>query len=60
MGKFNVTVTRKVQTIPYENVTISLSQEFDDNEVSFDYAFKEVRDRVAKWIDVELQMLGVK
>lgn len=59
MTKFNVTYTRKVQTVPYENLTISLSQEFDDDEVSYDYAFKEVRDRVNRWIDVELQMLGV-
>lgn len=55
-----MTYTRKVQTVPYENVTISLSQEFDDDEVSYDYAFKEVRDRVNRWIDVELQMLGLK
>ncbi len=57
MGKFSVTYTRKVQTMPYENVTISLTQEFDEDEVSYDYAFKEVRDRVTRWIDVELQML---
>jgi len=57
MGKFSVTYTRKVQTVPYENVTISLTQEFDDDEVSYDYALKEVRSRVARWIDAELQML---
>ncbi len=60
MGKFSVTYTRKVQTMPYENVTISLTQEFDEDDVSYDYALKEVRDRVARWIDVELQMLGLK
>ena len=57
MGKFSVTYTRKVQTIRFENIEISLTQEFDDDEVSYDYAFKEVRDRVTRWIDVELQML---
>jgi len=60
MAKFSIIYTRKVQTVPYENITISLSQEFDDDEVSYDYAFKEVRDRVARWIDVELKMLGLK
>lgn len=57
MGKFSVTYTRKVQTVPYENVTISLTQEFDEDEVSYDYALKEVRGRVTRWIDAELQML---
>ena len=60
MGKFSITYARKVRTQPYENVTISLTQEFDEDEVSYDYALKEVRDRVARWVDVELQMLGLK
>ncbi len=33
---------------------------FDEDDVSYDYALKEVRDRVARWIDVELQMLEMK
>jgi hypothetical protein len=60
MAKFSVTYTRLVRTIPYENITISLTREFDEDEVSHDYAFKEVRDTVARWIDVELQSLGLK
>jgi len=58
MGKFTVSYTRKVQTVPYENVTISLTQEFDDDRCSPDYAFKEVRDTVNRWIAAELQILG--
>lgn len=60
MGKFSVTYTRKVQTIRFENIEISLTQEFDEDEVSYDYALKEVRNRVTRWIDAELQMLGLK
>ncbi len=57
MGRFSVTYTRKVQTVTYENVTISLTREFDEDEVSHDHAFKEVRDTVARWIDAELHIL---
>ena len=60
MGKFSVTYTRKVQTIRYENIEISLTQEFDEDEISYDYALKEVRNRVTRWIDAELQILGLK
>lgn len=60
MGKFSVTYTRKVQTIRFENIEISLTQEFDEDEVSYDYALKEVRNRVTRWIDAELQILGLK
>jgi len=60
MGKFSITYVRKVQTQPYENVTIGLTQEFDEGKVSHDDAFKEVRDRVEMWINYELQVLGLK
>jgi len=59
MGKFSITYVRKVQTQPYENVTIGLTQEFED-KMSHDDAFKEVRDRVEVWINYELQILGLK
>ena len=57
MGKFSVSYTRKVQTVPYENVTISLTREFDEDECSPDHAFKEVRDTVEQWVAAELQIL---
>uniref|UniRef100_A0A6M3M7W4 Uncharacterized protein n=1 Tax=viral metagenome TaxID=1070528 RepID=A0A6M3M7W4_9ZZZZ len=57
MGKFSISYSRKVQTVMYENVTISLTREFDEDEMSPDYALKEVRDTVVKWIDAELQIL---
>lgn len=60
MGKFSVTYTRKVQTIRFENIEISLTQEFDEDDVSYDYALKEVRNRVTRWIEAELQILGLK
>ena len=57
MGKFSVSYTRKVQTVPYENVTVSLTREFDEDEVSHDEAFKEVRDTVETWVNYELRIL---
>ena len=57
MGKFSVSYTRKVQTVPYENVTVNLTREFDEDLCSPDQAFKEVRETVAKWIDAELHIL---
>ena len=57
MGKFSVSYTRKVQTVPYENVTVNLTREFDEDEMPYDHAFKEVRDTVARWVDAELQIL---
>lgn len=57
MGKFSISYSRKVQTVMYENVAISLTREFDEDLCSPDQALKEVRDTVAKWIDAELQIL---
>ena len=48
---------RKVQTMPYENVTIGLTREFNEDEVSHDDAFKEVRDTVETWVNYELRIL---
>ena len=60
MNKFSISYSRKVQTVPYENVTVSLTREFDEGEMSYDEAFKEVRDTVEVWVNYELQVLGVK
>uniref|UniRef100_A0A6M3M070 Uncharacterized protein n=1 Tax=viral metagenome TaxID=1070528 RepID=A0A6M3M070_9ZZZZ len=60
MGKFSISYTRKAQTQPYENVTITLTCEFDDDEISPDYAFKEVRDKVNLWLNNELKSMGLK
>jgi len=60
VAKFSVSYARKVQTLPYENVTINLTAEFDDEAVSHDYAFGTVRDKVELWLKNELDMMGVK
>jgi hypothetical protein len=57
VSKFSITYSRLVQTVPFENVSVSLTREFDDEEVPYDYAFKEVRDTVARWVDAERQIL---
>ncbi len=60
MGKFSVSYSRKVQTKQYENMTIFLTEEFDTDEVSHDYAFSKVRATVEKWIAEELRTMGVR
>ena len=57
MAKFSISYSRKVQTVVYENVTISLTREFDEDEMSHDEAFKEVRDTVETWVNYELRIL---
>jgi len=60
MAKFSVSYSRKVQTKQYENMTIFLTEEFDTDEVSQDYAFSQVRATVERWITEELKAMGVK
>ena len=60
MTKFSVSYSKKVQTKQYENMTIFLTEEFDTDEVSHDYAFAKVRAKVEQWIVEELQAMGVK
>ncbi len=60
MAKFEVRYSRKVQTIRYENIEISLTAEFDDEEITYDDAFSKVREKVAQWVEQDLVMLGVK
>lgn len=60
MAKFSVSYSRKVQTKQYENMTIFLTEEFDTDEVSQDYAFSQVRATVERWITEELQAMGVR
>jgi len=59
MGKFSISYSRKVQTRKYENVTISLTREFDEDETPYDHAFMEVRSKVDAWIKAELRILGL-
>lgn len=59
MAKFSVSYARKVQTLPYENITVNLTAEFDDDEVPHDYAFSTVRDKVELWLKNELDSMGL-
>lgn len=59
MAKFSVSYARKVQTQPYENMTVNLTAEFDNEEVSYDYAFSTVRAKVEFWLKNELEMMGL-
>ncbi len=60
MAKFEVSYTRKVQTIQYENISITLTAEFDDNEITYDIAFTRIRDKVNQWVEQDLIMMGLK
>lgn len=57
--KFSITYARKVQTTQYENMTVELTAEFDDEETPRDYAWKQVRDKVHEWINNELESMGL-
>ena len=60
MGKFTVSYTRTVKTLPYENLKIGLSEEYDDGEVPREYAFSQVRQKVNDEIASTLKFLGIK
>ena len=60
MAKFEVRYSRKVQTLPYENITITLTAEFDDEDMTHDGAFSLVREKVNQWVEQDLVMLGLK
>lgn len=51
--KYVVGYSRKVQTVPYENVAISLQMDFRFDHDK-DEAFKLVRDTVERWLDESL------
>ena len=51
--KFVVTYGRTVQIRPYESMKVQLLVEHYVDDVSFDYAFKEARDKVEGWIKLE-------
>jgi len=58
MTKYTLTYGRKVQTRPYEMLTIELSHEFETSLTGHDEAFMYVRDTVDKWIKLEKNRLG--
>lgn len=59
MTKFSVSYARKVQTRPYENLSVYLIEEFDTDEISQDDAFSRVNATVERWIEEKLQSMGI-
>ena len=59
MAKFSVSYARKVQTLPYENITVNLTAEFDDEDTPHDHAFNTVRNKVELWLKNELDSMGL-
>ena len=60
MSKFTVSYTRTVQTVPFENLKIGISKEFNTEDVPEEFAFAKVRDMVETQIDADLKHLGIK
>lgn len=60
MTKFEVSYSRKVQTIQFENLSVGLQGEFDDEDITYDAAFSLIREKVNQWVEQELIMLGLK
>lgn len=53
MARFTLTFGRKARVADYETVHIELSQEYDDQEITWDKAIHDVRQFVLKRIEVE-------
>lgn len=59
MGKCQISYSRKVQTIPYENVAVNYSREFDEAEENAYDVFREVRDFVNEMLEDEFQRMHI-
>jgi len=59
MGKTQISYSRKVQTIPYENISINYSREFDDAEEDIYVVFQSCRDFVNDMLEDEFQRLKI-
>ena len=51
--KFSVTYSRKIQVRTYEMLEISLTAEFDDNEITYNQAKEKLKLHVDEWIRIE-------
>ena len=58
--KYEVYIERKVITFPYENLTIGLTQQFDDGETPLEAGFLLVRDKLEDWVTSEMKRVGPK
>lgn len=58
--KYSISVSKKVQTYPYENIEVSYSAEYDSEDVPPDVAYHEVSSQVNEWINMGLKQLGLK
>jgi len=58
--KCQISYSRKVQTIPYENISINYSREYDDEDEDKYEAFREVRDFVNDMLEDEFARLKIQ
>ena len=57
--KCQISYSRKVQTIPYENIAINYSLEYDDEDEDKYEVFREVRDFVNDMLEDEFARLKI-
>ena len=57
--KYTIGFSRKVQTQPYENMEVTLTAEFNDEETPMEYAKDTVIEKVEQWISAELASMGL-
>lgn len=59
MGKAQISLSRKVQTIPYENISINYGREFEEDEENVYDVFREVRDFVNDMLEDEFERMHI-
>lgn len=57
---FEVKVTRKVQTQPYESLEVGLNEQYIKGEISAEQAFKDLSAKVDRLLVKELEILGIE
>ncbi len=55
--QFIVEYRRTVQVAPYESLSISITEEFNKEEISHRDAFDSVRNQVDYWVETECKRL---
>jgi len=59
MSKAQISYSRKVQTIPYENISINYSREFDEADENVYDVFREIRDFVNDMLVDEFERMRI-
>ena len=58
--KYQINYSRKIQTLPYESLSVTYSMEFHEDEIDVDRAYEVCRDSVNERLDTELTRMGIR